>query len=174
MNRVSRFVALTPAERGLFVEALVWLPAISVALRLLGFRRSCAVVQRTVLMVRTGGVARGDVQSQARRAAQLVGSASGHGWGRGGCLPRLLTLWRLLRRRGIDATLRIGVRTGPTTVEAHAWVEHHGVVLDDGDDGRPFTPFSLACVLARLRAGSRCAASSASSMWMAVRSIGRC
>ena len=45
------------------------------------------------------------------------------------CLPRSLTIYLLLRRRNIPATLRIGVKRYP--FGAHAWVECEGRVLDD-------------------------------------------
>lgn len=49
------------------------------------------------------------------------------------CLLRSLVLTRMLARRGIAATLVIGVRSGPDFL-AHAWVEHAGApVLDPGD-----------------------------------------
>ena len=45
------------------------------------------------------------------------------------CLPRALTIFVLLRRQGVPATLRIGVKRFP--FGAHAWVECLGEVLDD-------------------------------------------
>jgi hypothetical protein len=41
------------------------------------------------------------------------------------CLQRAFAATRLLRRRGIDATLMIGSQPAP--VRSHAWVEVHGV-----------------------------------------------
>jgi hypothetical protein len=43
-----------------------------------------------------------------------------------GCLPRALAMYRLLRREGYQAELRIGVRRTATGMEAHAWVEVDG------------------------------------------------
>lgn len=45
------------------------------------------------------------------------------------CLPRALAAFVLLRRRGVPATLRIGVKRFP--FGGHAWVECRGEVLDD-------------------------------------------
>ena len=42
------------------------------------------------------------------------------------CLEQSLALWWLLRRRGIPADLRIGVRKDAANFEAHAWVEAGG------------------------------------------------
>jgi hypothetical protein len=49
--------------------------------------------------------------------------------GRGCCLPSSLTLLEFLRLYGVRATLVFGVRTYP--FEAHCWIEHEGVVLND-------------------------------------------
>lgn len=45
------------------------------------------------------------------------------------CLEQSLALFVLLRRRGIDALLRIGVQTIPFS--AHAWVEVDGVAVNE-------------------------------------------
>ena len=47
------------------------------------------------------------------------------------CLHRSLALWWLLRRRGFDSSLRLGMRRHDGRFEAHAWVEHGGVILND-------------------------------------------
>jgi hypothetical protein len=50
------------------------------------------------------------------------------------CLPHSLVLWWLLRRDQAEAVLRVGVRKATGDLEAHAWVEHDGVVLNDRAD----------------------------------------
>ncbi len=50
------------------------------------------------------------------------------------CLERSVALQRALRRRQIPVELRIGVRQGGEGLEAHAWVETSGVVLNDSED----------------------------------------
>lgn len=50
------------------------------------------------------------------------------------CLTRSLALGWMLRRRGADVKLRIGVKKGAgdnLVVEAHAWLEWQGQVVDD-------------------------------------------
>ena len=59
------------------------------------------------------------------------------------CLTQAVVVQRLLRRRGIPAELRIGVRKEQgATLEAHAWVEHGGEVVMGGrglaEDHVPF------------------------------------
>ncbi|MCB1033151.1 MAG: lasso peptide biosynthesis B2 protein [Acidobacteria bacterium] len=50
------------------------------------------------------------------------------------CLDRSAALLDLLRREGLEGDLRIGVRRGLEGVEAHAWVELNGEVLNDSAD----------------------------------------
>ncbi len=47
------------------------------------------------------------------------------------CLEESLTLWHLLGKQQIPARLRIGVRKNNGVFEAHAWVEHDGVALNE-------------------------------------------
>jgi Transglutaminase-like superfamily len=63
---------------------------------------------------------------------------------RSNCLPRTIVLWSLLRRRGIDADVRIGVRSDTEgAVKAHAWLEWNGEVLNDAADvARQYLPFN--------------------------------
>ncbi len=51
------------------------------------------------------------------------------------CLEQSLSLWYLLRRRGVETSLRIGVRKSSTkTLQAHAWVELEGRPINDRPD----------------------------------------
>lgn len=69
------------------------------------------------------------------------------------CLGRSITLWFLLRRRGVDAELVLGT-LAPTDddLPAHAWVEVDGVPVNDDADVRDrYGSFGLR--LPRLRQG---------------------
>jgi hypothetical protein len=126
MSKVARFLALGGWERSVFVRALVMLPATAAGLRVLGLRR----VQALLSTLPRAAVARtGDDLFHARQVARLVAAAARHGPYRASCLPISLTLQHLLRERGIDAALRLGVRKVAGRLEAHAWVEHGGEPL---------------------------------------------
>jgi hypothetical protein len=47
----------------------------------------------------------------------------------GRCLPNSLMLMSFLRRHGVPAQIVVGVRSFP--FEAHCWIQHNGVVLND-------------------------------------------
>jgi len=54
------------------------------------------------------------------------------GW-RSGCLPQALAARFLLKRRGFDAVLCIGVKKRDDgSLQAHAWVEYEGQVVVGG------------------------------------------
>ncbi len=58
------------------------------------------------------------------------------------CLQESLLLWYLLQTQGIVAAIRIGVRKPEGEFEAHAWVEHDGIALNQMDEQhRHYHPF---------------------------------
>jgi hypothetical protein len=69
------------------------------------------------------------------------------------CLARSLVVQVLLRHRGIDGELRIGVRTEGSALAAHAWAEVDGLpVNDDPAIADAFKPLETPMNAAILRA----------------------
>jgi hypothetical protein len=137
MSAFRRFCQWSPAERSVACTALAMLPLVALGLRWLGLRRTQALLV---------GLPRGpgngsDVLARAQALAPIVAAAARHGPYRASCLPTALTLWWILRRRGIESSLRFGVRRGPAGIEAHAWVEHCGVALAHPRQVQPFSAF---------------------------------
>ena len=130
-DRIVTFLALSQTDRRLFIEALFVQPVMPLGLRLLGFRRCRAALRRMTPTAGARVAAVGVSPHHVRHAARLVGAAGRPFHVRGTCLTRSLTLWWLLRRRGIPVQLCIGVRKPAGGVEAHAWVEHGDDVLND-------------------------------------------
>jgi hypothetical protein len=142
------FWRLTSVERRIVLEAAAALGVTWMGLRALGFRRWNATIERFTV---------GKTPSAHRRNASRVNpsdidlaSATAMGldlaarrlFFRTNCLERSLTLHWLLRCRGIAADLRIGARKESEHFEAHAWIELHGVVLNDPDEAHHhFAPF---------------------------------
>jgi hypothetical protein len=130
---------LPAADRFLALELLALLPAVAAAIRLFSLQRVRGFLARHPVIDPAAGAA--DVQG-AREAGRLVNAAAFRIPGRPNCLTRSVTLWWILRRRAIDTTLRIGVRTAAGRFEAHAWVELAGLVLNDASDiAQRFAPF---------------------------------
>jgi len=137
-HKFQQFLALTAPERRTFLAAMALLPLFWIGLRALGLQRLQAWLQRKPLPV-----ANPFPTDELQRIGQLVNSATHHTLGPANCLTRSLYLWWWLRRRGVDSQVRIGVRIAGSTLEAHAWVEHAGVPINDRNDvSTDFPPFA--------------------------------
>lgn len=131
---------MTPDDRRTLALAMILLPLTALALRLMGLRRS----QRLFFLynpVRKEDKSEATL-AQALNISRLVGLAVRHGVCRANCLQRSLALWWLLRRNGIRSELHIGTRKEGGRLDAHAWIEIKGVVLNDSSDVRHrYEPF---------------------------------
>lgn len=120
------------------VQAAVLLPLLAAALRRWKLRRVLDALAR--LPARP--VPSVDPDVAVNRVRRAVARAAAYGVRRANCLERSLVLWFMLRRRGVAADLRIGVRrrpggdSGDRALDFHAWVERDGVVLNDVADVR--------------------------------------
>ena len=133
MNHLTRqfakFGALSPAEQRTLLSAAVWLPIFWLGLRLLGLQRFHARLQRRPV---AGGKPMNLVELRA--LGELVSIAARHTLGPRTCLTRSLLLGWMLRRRGMESQLRIGVRLTNGELDAHAWVECDGIPINDQHD----------------------------------------
>lgn len=133
----EKFVALAGRERRQLIGSLMMLTIVEVSLRVLGFQRTLRMLQRRVSRGyrrhRTEAAvacSRGQVES----TVEMVAVAARHGIRRASCLRRAMVAWYLLRRQGIAAELRIGVRKDQADAfEAHAWVEYQGLAIGDAE-----------------------------------------
>jgi hypothetical protein len=141
------FWRLGAGDQILVFEAAAMLLASRVGLRLFGFQRWKKFLSPSVPAVKnslhSGMLAEKDEKIElSHKIARLEAAASRRLFVRVNCLEQSLTLWWLLRRRGIDAELRIGGRKENGRFEAHAWVEFDGVVLSEADnEHHDFVPF---------------------------------
>jgi hypothetical protein len=152
-NNWQKFRRLSRPEQRVLLQALLLLPFTALALRWLGFKRWQSVLARLAPLPEMPDEDRAEsLVRQARGAARMVRAAAWHGPYPAGCLPQSLTLWWLLRRQGIASDLRIGVRKEAGRLEAHAWVEHRGLVLEENNDVcRRFVAFDRVLLPAKAR-----------------------
>lgn len=129
MRRCRRLLALSRTELWTLGQAAALLPIFALLLRAVRLETLLARLKRCCPAPREFAD-----QGAARSVAQLVNAAARHRFFRAPCLERSLVLWWLLRQRGVGATLQIGVRKEAERLEAHAWVELDGVVLNDRPD----------------------------------------
>jgi hypothetical protein len=143
INNWRKLKSLSWSELMLLIQALLLLPLVAFGIKCFGFRRfygSIANLNRR----KDKGQEREGIKS-ARAIAKLVEIASRHGLYKPNCLQKSLLLWWLLQRRSIESELRIGVRKKGEILEAHAWVEYQGCVLNDRSDvDQTFAPFAEA------------------------------
>jgi hypothetical protein len=128
-ERFRRFSALERPARGLFLRAAALLPLISLSLRLRGFRKTQAFLQKFLsLPSHTVDIS---TSGSADLTVRMVRAATRHTLGRATCLEESLALSWLLGRQGIASELRVGVRKDGEKFEAHAWIERDGVALNE-------------------------------------------
>lgn len=131
LRNLRKFRSLREEERSLILEAMLLPVFISTGIRLFGAGRT----QRWLRMWASRGKAEQPAPDDAwaeimtaRRTQRRVTRVTGI---RGSCLPRSLTLWTLLLRRGLTTDLRVGFRKREGKVEGHAWVEFQGIPLNE-------------------------------------------
>jgi hypothetical protein len=134
--------SLPAPQRRLLARACALLVLTAAALRLLGFRRWQATLAR---WTPPPPPPPSGADALAATTARLVAAAARRLAGADSCLPEALVLWALLRRHGIDADLRLGVRKRGGRLEAHAWVERGGRTLHDAG-AAAFAPFEQVIV----------------------------
>jgi hypothetical protein len=140
-NRFLQCQALEPWEWRLLVDFAVLLPLIWLGLRLLSFKRVSRFAQREIQTTRVPALPCGfQAYDYGQRCAELTAIAARHGIYRANCLHQALVLCRVLRRNGLSAQLRVGVKPEVRPFEAHAWVELDGQVLGPSLD--EYFPFS--------------------------------
>lgn len=131
-ERWRRFRRRPPEDRALILRAMLFFPLVRGGLRLFGFRRWKQLLERFSLPASLSLPLPPDaLREKALRAARAVRSAELHGPSHPNCLERSLTLWWLLRRKGVESELHIGARKEGPRFEAHAWVELRGNILND-------------------------------------------
>ena len=136
-NALSRFQRLGPERRLLLVEAAATLVAVSAALRLLPFSKTIRLGAGTVANNRAARCVPGDVVWAIEAAARRLP------W-RAVCIDKGIAAQRMLRRRGMDATLHYGIGTHADEgdLKAHVWVTLDGIAVIGGAEAADFAEVS--------------------------------
>lgn len=141
INSWRKLKALSLPELMLLMQTLLLLPLVALGIKCFGFRRFYGAIAN--FTSRKERVQEKEGIKEAKAIANLVEIASRYGLYKPNCLQKSLLLWWFLQRRGIASELRIGVRKKETLLEAHAWVEFQGWILNDRSDvDRQFAPFA--------------------------------
>ena len=141
-TRVIRAASFGCRDWGVIAEALLTVMAMQIGLHVFTFPRLLAWTRR----IRAGTPLPAD---KVLHAAWLVSIACRLTPCR--CLARSLTLARVLGRRGVATEMRIGVLTEGGALQAHAWVEWMGRVLNDHPGNlQRFAPFDRSIEIANV------------------------
>jgi transglutaminase-like putative cysteine protease len=132
MRAIDRWRRLTGDEKIFAIRAAVSIAAMSIGLRVLGIKRMLAAEYADVT-----GAAHPDRPERIQALVIAVERAGRYVPG-GTCLTQSLALVRMLRRRGIAADVRVGVRTD-NGFHAHAWVAVNGVAITSEAGHEPLT-----------------------------------
>ncbi len=133
----SRLKQLSIADRWVLCQAVLLLPLVHLGLLLLGYYRLRLLLEWVTFPHKQHGTpSELEAIQGAQRLAGVVAIASRRGLIRATCLRSSLLLWWLLREQGMETQVCFGVRMNGSKLEAHAWVEYSGTVLNDFGDTR--------------------------------------
>jgi hypothetical protein len=125
MDQVRKFRRLPSTDRRLLMQSTLLLGAIRLGLWLLPFKTLRKLLARTTRG--TGQVPIDRVAWAMTAASRYVPAAT--------CLSQALATQALLRQRGYEACLRIGVvKNQDGQLQAHAWAESGGVIVIGGPE----------------------------------------
>ncbi len=126
--------SLGPDGMLLTIEALILTAVVSAGFGLIGVPRTQKLLRRWASSKTSAGGRVKDIGAEIRMARRAQRIVHRNAEARGSCLSRSLVLWALLERRGVETVLRVGFRKQGGTTQGHAWVERHGVPLNEDAD----------------------------------------
>ncbi len=121
-------MALGSGERRRLALLSMALPMVSLCLWLLGYKRTLRLVDGLSRNPHPRIAGDADLQG-AERLARLAAIAGRWGPIKASCLRQSLLVYGLLRRRGFQPELKLGVRRERRGISAHAWVDLQGNAL---------------------------------------------
>jgi hypothetical protein len=102
-------------------EAALLYAFVAAALRTVAYARVQKSLEHFTRVPRRARSSVSDVTSAISAVGRRIGGTT--------CLTQAAVAYTMLRRHGHDPRLRIGVRHGDSSLEAHAWVECDGAVV---------------------------------------------
>jgi len=133
---LSKLRQHTWAERALALEALGWLAAMRLAVRLTRFQRIV-----NWLGLEPGETAGETAAAIAEQVGWAVRGTAAHTPWESACLVQALAAARMLQRRRVASTLYLGAARNPARREelhAHAWLRCGDLVLTGESESRNF------------------------------------
>jgi Transglutaminase-like superfamily len=136
MSLLRRFLELQPLERRGTLEAALCLLAVRLAFDFLPLPRAL----RLLCITQGGRTASPVVASQADEVRRSIARAARHVPFRAACLQQAFAALLMLRRRGLSATVQLGLaKDGHGVLRAHAWSRCGEVAVSGVDAAQGFT-----------------------------------
>lgn len=135
MRKLASFWSLDGVVKSLLLQALFWLPVVTLSLKWWGFKATQTRLSQFLPLkeaVETGE----NLPYRVLQVNQAVRLAAKYCQPWAKCLQQSLVLWSLLRHQGIESQLQIGVQYEQGEFAAHAWVEWEGWAINDTQDVR--------------------------------------
>jgi hypothetical protein len=118
----------------MFRRAAILLRLVRLSLRLRGYGKTFTSLQGRAQFQAKAAETPPESHEEVQVTCRMVHAALRYSFAQFSCLEESLTLWYLLRKQGIPACLRIGVRKENERFEAHAWVELRGEALNQPEE----------------------------------------
>jgi len=130
LRRIRIFLGLSAVEKALLTRAFFWVGLLRLALFALPFQRILRLTER---MPPSQSHQVKDDEEWVQKVAWAVTVAGRWIVPDRPCLTQALAARIILRRRGVDTILRIGVKKEDRQLAAHAWLEKGGRVIVGGE-----------------------------------------
>ena len=139
---LRRYSAIPAEARSIFRRAAILGPMIGATLRFRGYSKTRQWLQNRLDHHAASAVGPQEISARLEMTCRMVRAAEHYSFVQVTCLEESLLLWYLLQRQGIAVAIRIGVRKPTGKFEAHAWVEHDGIALNQAEEHhRHYHPF---------------------------------
>ena len=131
MPALARFFALPAREQGRVIEAALSLLAVRLALGLLPFPRALRLLRVVQAETWAGRLA----AAEASEVGCAIARAARYAPFRAVCLQQAFAALLMLRRRGLSATVHLGLarELGTNALKAHAWSRCGEVPVTGGE-----------------------------------------
>lgn len=125
-KKTGLFLELPNQHKWILTKICVIVPLVQLGIKTIGFKHSFNTLKYFVKEAKTPEANIFTVINRHRNFLYLYTKQFPF---LGNCLARSLTLWLLLKNKGIDTELRFGMKKEDQKLLAHAWVEYLGSPL---------------------------------------------
>lgn len=136
MRYLSKLRSLGLVDYYVLLWASVMLPVVGSRLKSQGFKKTCSWAKGPPTNHPSTSI---DATARAVQLGKLINFVAINRFYRANCLCRSLVLLKRMQREGLPGELKIGVPKNrkarpPSVLDAHAWVEYRGSVVNDHVD----------------------------------------